>query len=76
VLHPQHKLQYFKNANWEQEWIEAAKLIVWTEFKCSYEKSSHTEGGEDGDEQVDDLVCLCFHAAVAKVDFLSVRIRH
>ncbi|KAF8549901.1 hypothetical protein OG21DRAFT_1382778, partial [Imleria badia] len=24
VLHPRHKLQYFKNANWEQEWIDTA----------------------------------------------------
>ena len=56
--------------------IEAAELIIQTEFKHSYEKSSCTEGGEDGDEKVDALVCLCFHAVVAKVHFLSVRVQH
>ncbi|KAI0079327.1 hypothetical protein K474DRAFT_1567812, partial [Panus rudis PR-1116 ss-1] len=24
VLHPQYKLEYFKQANWEQEWINTA----------------------------------------------------
>ncbi|KAG6809702.1 hypothetical protein H0H92_015107 [Tricholoma furcatifolium] len=25
VLHPQHKLDYFKDANWEQYWIDTAR---------------------------------------------------
>jgi hypothetical protein len=36
VLHPQHKLQYFKNARWTDEWIEAAKALVREEFERSY----------------------------------------
>ena len=32
VLHFCHKLQYFKNAGWEEEWIEAAEEIVRDEF--------------------------------------------
>ncbi|KIJ96457.1 hypothetical protein K443DRAFT_76968, partial [Laccaria amethystina LaAM-08-1] len=36
VLHPRHKLQYFKNANWLLEWIDTAKDIVCEEFEHSY----------------------------------------
>ncbi|KAF8225689.1 hypothetical protein L208DRAFT_1305354 [Tricholoma matsutake] len=28
VLHPRHKLLYFKSAKWEQEWIDTAKELV------------------------------------------------
>ncbi|KAL1684625.1 hypothetical protein GGG16DRAFT_40711, partial [Schizophyllum commune] len=28
VLHPRHKLQYFWNHGWKEEWIEAAKRIT------------------------------------------------
>jgi len=36
VLHPRHKLQYFKTAGWEKEWIEAAEEIVRDEFDRTY----------------------------------------
>ena len=36
VLHPRHKLQYFKNAGWEQDWIDTAKGIVRSVFDRSY----------------------------------------
>jgi hypothetical protein len=36
VLHPRHKLKYFKNVGWEQEWIDRAEEIVRTEFDKSY----------------------------------------
>ena len=36
VLHPRHKLQYFKTAGWEEEWIEAAEEIVRDEFDRTY----------------------------------------
>ncbi len=35
VLHPQHKLQYFRDENWPEEWItEAIDLLhaEWTEY--------------------------------------------
>ncbi|KAF8546542.1 hypothetical protein OG21DRAFT_1365673, partial [Imleria badia] len=32
VLHPCHKLAYFKNANWELEWIDTAEALVREEF--------------------------------------------
>ena len=36
VLHPHHKLQYFKNAGWQDEWIKRAEEIVHTVFDLSY----------------------------------------
>jgi hypothetical protein len=36
VLHPRHKLQYFKNAGWRDDWIERAEEIVRTQFDLSY----------------------------------------
>ena len=36
VLHPRHKLEYFKNAGWPDDWIEEAKTIVRTQFDLSY----------------------------------------
>jgi hypothetical protein len=36
VLHPRHKLQYFKNAGWKDDWIERAEEIVRTQFNLSY----------------------------------------
>ena len=37
VLHPHHKLKYFKNAGWQDDWIEQAEEIVRTEFNLLYE---------------------------------------
>ncbi|KIK33084.1 hypothetical protein CY34DRAFT_31394, partial [Suillus luteus UH-Slu-Lm8-n1] len=36
VLHPQHKLSYFKAAHWLDEWIQTADQLVREEFECSY----------------------------------------
>ena len=36
VLHPRHKLKYFENAGWEDDWIQRAKEIVRTQFELSY----------------------------------------
>ncbi|KAG2335485.1 hypothetical protein BDR05DRAFT_954039 [Suillus weaverae] len=33
VLHPQHKLSYFKNAGWEERWIATVETLVHDEFK-------------------------------------------
>ena len=43
VLHPQYKLEYFKAANWEQEWIEIAENILRIEFSSNYEGSVNLE---------------------------------
>ena len=38
VLHPKYKLDYFKGAKWEQEWIDTAEELVHTQFNRSYSK--------------------------------------
>jgi hypothetical protein len=44
VLHPRHKLNYFKNVKWEDDWIEAARQLVRDEFDSSYNYRSSTQG--------------------------------
>ena len=41
VLHPRHKLAYFKNARWESDWIDTAEELVCDEFKRSYASNEH-----------------------------------
>jgi hypothetical protein len=36
VLHPRHKLQYFKDIGWEDDWIKTARDIVRAEFERKY----------------------------------------
>jgi hypothetical protein len=36
VLHPRHKLHYFKNEGWQDNWIERAEEIIRTQFDLSY----------------------------------------
>ena len=55
VLHPQHKLQYFKNANWLPGWINIAKNIVREVFKCSY-ASGDVETVDP--ESVSNFLCI------------------
>jgi hypothetical protein len=49
VLHPRHKLKYFKDAGWEQDWIDTAKDIVQAEFNRSYAKSELSDAESDFD---------------------------
>ena len=53
VLHPQHKLEYFRQAGWEDEWIDTAETIVRDEFAKSY-SSFNTSGGGDIKDNLDD----------------------
>jgi hypothetical protein len=39
VLHPRHKLGYFKSAKWDDKWIKTAKQIVRDEFERTYKDS-------------------------------------
>ena len=36
VLHPRHKLKYFRTMRWEEEWIETTHSIVHEEFNQTY----------------------------------------
>ncbi|KIK95453.1 hypothetical protein PAXRUDRAFT_140660, partial [Paxillus rubicundulus Ve08.2h10] len=50
VLHPRHKLSYFKNVNWEESWIDTTKKLVKDVFKRLYttEETDNQDGlGED-----------------------------
>lgn len=46
VLHPRHKLEYFRRAGWEPEWIETASEIVRTKFEESYAVPVERDDGE------------------------------
>lgn len=46
VLHPGLKLEYFRQHEWEKEWIEQAERMVREEYAASYEKPA--ESGEAG----------------------------
>ena len=47
VLHPHHKLHYFKSAGWEDEWIETAHNIVWEEFDRTYAFMDYDDGVDE-----------------------------
>jgi hypothetical protein len=36
VLHPRHKLDYFKGAGWEDSWIKTAEQVVRDRFDSDY----------------------------------------
>jgi hypothetical protein len=53
VLHPRHKLAYFKTAGWKKDWIKTAKKIVCDRYESHYNKDSVRSdvGGSDLEEQ-------------------------
>ena len=57
MLHPQHKLSYFKQAGWPTKWINAAKGIVRAEFKRSYAVNNDADH-EDDDEDIIDIMVM------------------
>ena len=56
VLHPQYKLEYFKNANWEPEWIRTAEEIFRTQFELHYGKENNAERETQVDNSLDETV--------------------
>lgn len=36
VLHPEFKLDYFKNAKWKADWIKTAEQLLQAEYKRKY----------------------------------------
>ncbi len=46
VLHPSYKLEYFKKAKWEDEWIRTAREITREEFDRSYRAMGIDDGTE------------------------------
>jgi hypothetical protein len=54
VLHPRHKLQYFKNIGWEDDWIQTAEDLVRDEFARWYVDGSgnHYRGDENKENEM------------------------
>jgi hypothetical protein len=55
VLHPGLKLEYFRQHDWEKEWIEQAETMVREEYRATYEK--HTASEDMSDESSPATVC-------------------
>jgi hypothetical protein len=51
VLHPRHKLDYFKTAKWDKVWINMARQIVREEYERTYKAPDKltTPNAEHGD---------------------------
>ena len=47
VLHPHHKLHYFKSAMWDKDWIATAKQIVRDEFERKYKDSVDSDAASN-----------------------------
>ena len=60
VLHPSHKLEYFKTADWNNEWREMALDIVQTEFEHSY-ADIEVAHGDEGPEVCSDFFHCSLH---------------
>ncbi|OJT07830.1 hypothetical protein TRAPUB_1276 [Trametes pubescens] len=56
MLHPRHKLLYFKKMKWKEEWISNAREILRTEYEKRYAnclpraKQTHPGSDESGEE--------------------------
>lgn len=67
VLHPGLKLEYFRQHDWEREWVEQAEKLVREEYSANYERraASEDECDEGSSAQVCDVTsrsCPClFH---------------
>lgn len=61
VLHPSHKLAYFKRAKWPADWIKTAEDITRNEYCRSYFKNSPTSmsatHGSSATITMEDMVC-------------------
>ena len=58
VMHLAHKLQYFKNAEWEKDWIVVAEELIKQEFTDNYATIQGNDTASDaGDAPVSPKVC-------------------
>ncbi|KAG2097505.1 uncharacterized protein F5147DRAFT_816504 [Suillus discolor] len=62
VLHPRHKLQYFRMAQWDQDWIATAEQLVRNEFDLNYANLDVPDGGMEIDDTEHSVakVKLCY----------------
>jgi hypothetical protein len=61
VLHPWHKLSYFKQVGWLSEWVNAAEDIVHAEFKRSYAVSNESEDENSNEDIIVIVHSFTFH---------------
>ena len=57
VLHPRHKLSYFKNSGRSDVFVQTARHVVRNEYNRSYKIRNISEGVTDGDESDEEQVC-------------------
>ena len=55
VLHPRHKLAYFKSAGWTDNWIKTAEKLVRNRFKRDYPTNDIEQEKADGNESDDSV---------------------
>jgi hypothetical protein len=60
VLHPQHKLAYFKAQGWEESWVDTAHKIVHEEYDCLYAPANLSVDSEDKYIHVGSVDSVCF----------------
>ena len=73
MLHPRHKLSYFKSAGWTPEWIETAEELVRTVFQGSYASHSVVDDTRDAREaQETDKVRVGTVLCILTVNHLSL----
>ena len=54
VLHPHHKLAYFRKLKWSSDWVDLAEALVCEEFERNY--TAIFEDVEEGEDENDDEV--------------------
>jgi hypothetical protein len=62
VLHPGLKLEYFRQHEWDDEWIDTAENLVREEYLINYQKKDIVSGDHNAAEQsgqVSSLILLC-----------------
>ncbi|KAM6495181.1 hypothetical protein JOM56_009804 [Amanita muscaria] len=47
ILHPRHKLAYFKQARWEDEWIKTAHELIRDTYYKSYFNCNNDSGNDN-----------------------------
>ncbi|KAG2029511.1 hypothetical protein BDR03DRAFT_880567, partial [Suillus americanus] len=59
VLHPCHKLQYFRMAQWDQDWIKTAEQLICDEFDLNYANLDVPDGGMEMDDTKHSVAKVC-----------------
>lgn len=55
VLHPGLKLEYFRQHQWDEEWIDMAENLTREEYVVNYEKIPTVSDNDSAEEQSDKV---------------------